>query len=149
MPLHRIYHTQGTFNADEKKELAKRITNVYTAGGLPAFYVVVLFVPIEVEDFFVSGEQNIHNFVRISVQHVARHMGQDVQRKRFFERYENALAPFIKEKGFDWEIQIEEHDMNLWRENGLQPPIPQSKAEKEWIRLNKPVPFDDKDNFVV
>jgi hypothetical protein len=38
--------------------------------------------------------------------------------------------------------------MNLWRENGLQPPIPNSIAEKEWIRLNKAVPYEEKDNVV-
>jgi hypothetical protein len=58
------------------------------------------------EDYFVSGKPNTEHFVRISVQHVARHMPMDIQRKRFFERYENALAPFIKEKGFDWEVSF-------------------------------------------
>jgi phenylpyruvate tautomerase PptA (4-oxalocrotonate tautomerase family) len=50
MPLHRLFYTPGTFTAEEKKELAKRITDAYVAGGLPAFYVVVLFVPIQVGD---------------------------------------------------------------------------------------------------
>jgi hypothetical protein len=36
--------------------------------------------------------------------------------------------------------------MNLWRENGLQPPISGSVAEKEWVRLNKAVEYKDEDN---
>jgi hypothetical protein len=39
-----------------------------------------------------------------------------------------------------------ESDANLWRENGMLPPLPNSKAEKEWVRVNKPVPYTEEDN---
>jgi hypothetical protein len=37
-------------------------------------------------------------------------------------------------------------DANLWRENGMIPPLPNTEAEKEWIRLDKPVPFTEEQN---
>uniref|UniRef100_A0AC35GTZ8 Tautomerase cis-CaaD-like domain-containing protein n=1 Tax=Panagrolaimus sp. PS1159 TaxID=55785 RepID=A0AC35GTZ8_9BILA len=143
MPLHRIYHTPGQFSKDDKKGLAEAITKIYTnpkGANLPAFYVVVLFVPVDEENFFVGGKTT-KNFVRISVQHIARSFDSHEQSKSFLEIYESALAPFIKERGFDWEVEIEQIDRNLWRENGLSPPLPRTDAEKEWVRLNKAVPY--------
>ena len=107
MPLHRIYHTPGQFTNEQKKGLAAAITEIYTSSKgpqLPAFYVVVLFVPIEEQDFFVGGETT-KNFVRITVQHIARHFENKEQANGFLDYYEGALAPFIKEQGFDWEVR--------------------------------------------
>jgi hypothetical protein len=39
-----------------------------------------------------------------------------------------------------------ESDANLWRVNGMIAPLPNTKAEKEWVRLNKAVPFSQADN---
>ncbi|KAH7694881.1 hypothetical protein AAVH_38067 [Aphelenchoides avenae] len=45
MPLHRIYHVAGAFTDEQKQRLANAITQIYLNGmGLPAFYVVVLFI---------------------------------------------------------------------------------------------------------
>jgi hypothetical protein len=44
------------------------------------------------------------------------------------------------------QIAVLESDANLWRENGMLPPLPNSKAEKEWVRVNKPVPYTEEDN---
>uniref|UniRef100_A0A914PIH5 Tautomerase cis-CaaD-like domain-containing protein n=1 Tax=Panagrolaimus davidi TaxID=227884 RepID=A0A914PIH5_9BILA len=144
MPLHRIYHTPGQFSTEDKKGLANAITELYTTNPhgphLPPFYVVVLFVPVEEENFFVGGK-NTKNFVRISIQHIARSFETHDIAKGYIQLYENALAPFIKEKGFDWEIDIEQIDRNLWRTNGLIPPLSNSDAEKEWVRFNKAVPY--------
>uniref|UniRef100_A0A914YA75 Tautomerase cis-CaaD-like domain-containing protein n=1 Tax=Panagrolaimus superbus TaxID=310955 RepID=A0A914YA75_9BILA len=106
MPLHRIYHTPGQFSKDQKKDLADAITKIYTGlngAGLPAFYVVVIFIPIVESNFYVGGETT-KNFVRISIQHIARNFDSHEQAKGFLDRYENALAPFIKERSFDWEV---------------------------------------------
>uniref|UniRef100_A0AC35F6F3 Tautomerase cis-CaaD-like domain-containing protein n=1 Tax=Panagrolaimus sp. PS1159 TaxID=55785 RepID=A0AC35F6F3_9BILA len=143
MPTHYIYHTPGKFTTEDKKGLTEAITKIYTNSlgpNLPAFYVIVLFVPIDEEDFFVGGK-NTKNFVRICVTHIARSFETHEIAKRFLEIYENALAPFIKEKGFDWEVDIEQIDRNLCRVNALALPLSNSDAEKEWVRLNKPVPY--------
>lgn len=32
---------------------------------------------------------------------------------------EEKLAPFVKERGYDWEVHIDETPMDLWRTHGL------------------------------
>ncbi|KAI1699294.1 hypothetical protein DdX_17424 [Ditylenchus destructor] len=39
-------------------------------------------------------------------------------------------------------VSFELVDRNLWRINGLAPPPSRSEGEKEWARLNKPVPYE-------
>ena len=104
MPLHRIFHPPGAFTAAEKQALTDRITALYTI-RLPAFYVVVLFIPVEEDSFFVGGKAT-DKFIRVVVQHLARHYSNKELKKSFSDRYEAALAPFIKDKGYDWEVRI-------------------------------------------
>ena len=54
---------------------------------------------------------------------------------------QEAFAPYVRERGLDWELHIEWMDRATWRENGLRPPMPDTDAEKLWISLNKPVPY--------
>jgi hypothetical protein len=80
----------------------------------------------------------------------------DIQKQRFMEAYEAILAPFIKEYLIKINISnfvilqtiVEEGDTNMWRESGLQPPLPGSAAEKEWVRLNKAVPYAPEQNVL-
>jgi phenylpyruvate tautomerase PptA (4-oxalocrotonate tautomerase family) len=106
MPLHRIYHHSSAFSSTDKQTLSERITKLYTDVGLPAFYVVVLFIPIEQESFFVGGKPT-DNFVRVVIQHLARQIPDEEKKRQFSENYENVLAPFIKDKGYDWEVNIQ------------------------------------------
>jgi len=103
MPLHRIYHPISAFSAADKAGLAEAITNVYTSRGLPAFYVVVLYIPIDNDSFYVGGKTT-DNFIRIVSQHLARQFPDDAAKHAFTEKFETILAPFIKDKGFDWEV---------------------------------------------
>uniref|UniRef100_A0A914CGE2 Tautomerase cis-CaaD-like domain-containing protein n=1 Tax=Acrobeloides nanus TaxID=290746 RepID=A0A914CGE2_9BILA len=127
MPLHRIWYSPGAFSEQDKAALAENITKLYTSFGLPAFYVVVLYLPVEEKNYFVGGKKE-SKFVRISVQHIARHFPSNKTADQFLDKYENVLAPFIKERGLDWEIS--------------------TVAEKEWVRLDKAVPYDEKDNVI-
>ncbi|KAI1706329.1 putative oxalocrotonate tautomerase enzyme domain-containing protein [Ditylenchus destructor] len=140
MPLHRIYVPEGLYTEDDKKKLAQAITDLYTP-KLPAFYVVVLFIPIKKDSYYVGGKAS-DKFVRISIQHLARQFESYEYAKQFIDKYEAKLAPFIKDRGLDWEVAFELLDRNLWRENGLSPPLAGSEGEKEWKRLNKPVPYE-------
>lgn len=70
MPLHRWFVPPGFYSAEDKKAIAAAIRQVYIV--LPAFYVVTLFINVEKEDFFV-GDDNRDNFVRICVEHMAKH----------------------------------------------------------------------------
>jgi len=47
MPLHCIHAPSGAFTDEDKEALSKKITGLYQRAGLPAFYVVVLFIPVE------------------------------------------------------------------------------------------------------
>lgn len=52
-----------------------------------------------------------------------------------------AFAPFVRDRGLDWESHVEYVEREGWRENGLRPPMPNTEAEKRWIELDKPVPY--------
>ena len=103
MPLHRIYHPPSAFSAADKAGLAEAITNLYTSVGLPAFYVVVLYIPIENDSFYVGGKTT-DKFIRVVSQHLARQIPDGAPKLAFMEKFEAVLAPFIKAKGFDWEV---------------------------------------------
>jgi len=103
MPLHRIYHPISAFSAADKAGLAEAITNLYISRGLPAFYVVVLYIPFENDSFYVGGKPT-NNFIRIVSQHLARQFPDDAAKNAFMERFDTILAPFIKDKGVDWEV---------------------------------------------
>jgi phenylpyruvate tautomerase PptA (4-oxalocrotonate tautomerase family) len=71
MPLWRIYSHPSTFNEAQKEALASEITAIYTGFGLPAFYVNVLFIPLEEGNLYVGGRRT-RTFVRFAIEHIAR-----------------------------------------------------------------------------
>ena len=68
MPLHRFYIPRNTYSKEDKAALSEAITSVYNV--LPKFYVVVLFIEVDKEDYFVGGK-SVDNFVRVVVHHYA------------------------------------------------------------------------------
>jgi hypothetical protein len=86
MPLWTIYHPPSTFTSPSTKSaLARAITSIYTAVPLPAFYVNVLFQPIEADSFYIGGvarpssprdeavgPDSTKPFIRITIQNIAR-----------------------------------------------------------------------------
>jgi phenylpyruvate tautomerase PptA (4-oxalocrotonate tautomerase family) len=75
MPLHCFYVPPKLYSAGEKEKIAQVVTKVYAQ--LPAFYVVVLFIDVDKEDYYVGGQRS-DNFVRIAVQHTARQLPRQV-----------------------------------------------------------------------
>jgi len=73
MPLWRIFYNPSTLPIDQRQSLAKAVTKLYTEPpvSLPAFYVNVLFIPLQENEFFIGGEQR-NNFVRIVIELIAR-----------------------------------------------------------------------------
>jgi phenylpyruvate tautomerase PptA (4-oxalocrotonate tautomerase family) len=86
MPLWVIYHPTTTFtNASTKKAFAESITSIY-AVILPAFYVNVVFQPVDPSSFLIGGvarpspHTDANNpgpdsetpFIRIKIQNIAR-----------------------------------------------------------------------------
>lgn len=75
MPLWRIFYHPSAFSAEQKKSLANDITKLYTSPPveLPAFYVNVLFIPLQEDEYYIGGETR-RNFVRIVIEQIARTM---------------------------------------------------------------------------
>ncbi|HVJ51517.1 MAG TPA: tautomerase family protein [Aliidongia sp.] len=137
MPLWKIYHPEGTYTPEDKREFSKKITDAYSI--LPRFYVGVIFQPVPRDSFFIGGEPR-DNFVRICIEHIARQLGSDEAKARFLSRIENAIAPFVKDRGFDWELHIDETPFDLWTVQGIRPPRADTPDEKRWIAENRPSP---------
>lgn len=146
MPLWRIFHPPSLYTPSEKATLARAITSVYTTRSpakLPAFYVNVLFVEYAPGSFFIGGEP-VTDFVRFAGEHIARHMQPDeVMRMRgFMSWFEEAIAPFTKGKGINWEVHIDQTPFELWRVQGMAPPQPQSEGERLWRERGEPVVYE-------
>ncbi|KAI4941222.1 hypothetical protein J4E91_010912 [Alternaria rosae] len=157
MPLWNIYHPPNTFTSTpDKTALANAITEIYVKAGLPRFYVNVLFQPIQPESFFIGGvarpspntdankpgRDSTVPMIRIRIEHLARQMPNMAHKLRFMDAVDAALKPFIGDKGYDWEYSVEEVDRDLWKVNGMVPPMPGTEAEKEWAEGNVAVPFE-------
>ncbi|KAF8508100.1 putative oxalocrotonate tautomerase [Hysterangium stoloniferum] len=141
MPLHRIYTPPGLLSSEEKATISKELTKYYTQSGLPAFYVIVLFIDVEEDNIFVGGEKR-NNFVRIVSQQLARTVPPERYQYNL-DGLEAAWAPIFKPRGIDWEFHIEQHERGLWRINGFNPPPSRSEGEMIWARENRPVDLSD------
>ncbi|CAL8470371.1 g9913 [Coccomyxa elongata] len=140
MPLHRVYAAKGIFSPEEKRAIAQSITRIYDAIPIPSFYTVVVFIDLERDSIFVGGEANAR-FVRIVSQHLARSYSTAEEAAKVVDLIQDAFAPYVRDRGLDWESHVEYVDREGWRENGLRPPMPKTDAEKTWIELDKPVPY--------
>lgn len=86
MPLWRIFTHPTVFTPAQKRSLAQAITKVYVEEvGLPAFYVNVLFIPLQEDELWIAGEPR-KNFVRIVVEQIARTMPTEEVRRGWMDR---------------------------------------------------------------
>lgn len=140
MPLWKVYHPVGAFTAEDKQQLAQRVTEVYASIPIPKFYVVLIFEEIAQHSCFVGGEPH-HNFIRFKIDQIARTVPGPILREWWIRTLDTVLAPFVKERGFDWEVSIDETPCDLWSLQGeLAPPF-ESVAEKRWVKENKASPY--------
>jgi hypothetical protein len=153
MPLWLIFHPPGVFEeVAAKQDLARDVTKIYTNIDLPAFYVVVNFIKLPIENTWVGGEMHTHNpFIRIAIEHIAAHASDfeasnihDIQ-DTVTSWIDKALKPHIADKGYDWEYHVDETARRLWKENGMTAPEFKSKAEVLWFKENRAVLYDLKD----
>ncbi|MDC8446371.1 MAG: tautomerase family protein [Nitrosomonas sp.] len=136
MPLWKIYYPAGAFTGDDKKILSKRITDLYAGVPIPKFYVVTIFQEIIEDSCFVGGELH-QNFIRFKVDQIARTLPGPVIREWWIRKIDEIIAPFVKDRGYDWEISIDETPVDLWSLQGQIPPPFESLAEKRWVKENK------------
>jgi len=142
MPYWEIFTPENAFSAEDKEQLSNSITQMYVDWvDLPRFYVVVRFHEMPTDSMYVGGVAK-NNFVRVVIDHIARRMDDPEFRALCMAAIETALEPFVKERGHDWEVHIDETPMDLWRVQGLTPPAPFSDTEKLWAKENRPVPYE-------
>lgn len=140
MPLWNVHHPAGVYTEEEKQDFVERVTSIYESGGLPRFYVAVLFHEVGPETCYVGGEE-AGDFVRITVAHLARHFEAPEDRARIRRKLNDAIEPFAAGKNMRWEFHVEETPPDLWMINGLVPPPPRSEAEKLWVKENRAIPY--------
>ncbi|KAJ3713254.1 putative oxalocrotonate tautomerase [Lentinula guzmanii] len=132
MPFHRFYCSPNLYTKEEKQAIAQAITKFYSR--LPPFLVLVNFIDVDKDNFYVGGEPN-DRYLRINVQHSAN----PVQTRAWVEAYEKALEPFTKGKGIGWELQMTNEDPLFWNANGMHVPPFLSEDYMKWKELNRPV----------
>lgn len=145
MPLWQIFHPPAAFStADEKQALVKDVTQNYTGLGLPAFYVVVQFHPLDpaTSDFFVGGEPAT-NFVRVVIHHLAfQSQGSVAAHTQIAASIDAVLKPHLADKGLDWEYHVSESPPTMWKINGYVPPVMGNPAVSQWVADNKPSAYE-------
>lgn len=137
-----IFAPPNAYTEKDKERLSAAITSMYVDyAGLPEFYVVVIFHEQRDHSVYVGGKV-AKNFVRIRVDHFALKLDSAESRAACMAVLEEKLAPLVKERGFDWEVQIDETPMDLWRVQGLVPPLHESEMEQLWAKENRPIPYE-------
>ncbi|EMF10941.1 uncharacterized protein SEPMUDRAFT_110171 [Sphaerulina musiva SO2202] len=150
MPHWIIYHPPDTFlDVETKQALSNDITSIYTRPeiGMPAFYVVVTFIPIPDESQFVGGEVARSRrgegkpFIRLCITHIHIRLPENDEQvyADMTGRVDAVLKPYIADKGYDWEYHIAETERLLWKLNGVYAPEWKSADEKVWVAANQVV----------
>ncbi len=143
MPYWEIFTPDNAYTDEEKEQFSADITKVYQQWvDLPAFYVVVRFQEMPANTMYVGGKPTT-KFVRVLVDHIARRMDDPEFRKLAMAVFEETMAPYVKDRGYDWEIHIDETPMDLWRTQGIEPPKGESVEEKLWAKENRAIPWDE------
>ncbi|UJP05111.1 MAG: tautomerase family protein [Nitrosomonas sp.] len=140
MPLWKIYHPANAFSSEDKKNLSGRITGLYASVPIPKFYVVTIFQEIDQDSCFVGGESH-QKFIRFKIDQIARTLPGPVIREWWVKKIDEIIAPYVKDRGYDWEVSIDETPFDLWSLQGEIPPPFESLAEKRWVKENKAGPY--------
>jgi phenylpyruvate tautomerase PptA (4-oxalocrotonate tautomerase family) len=142
MTCWEIFVPENAYTEKDKEQLSEAITSIYVDyARLPEFYIVVIFQEKPAQSIYVGGKA-ANNFVRIRIDHFSRQLDTAEERAACMAVIEEKLAPLVKERGFDWEIHIDETPMDLWRIQGLVPPLPGSEMEQAWAKQNRPIPYE-------
>ena len=140
MPLWLIACPPEAYTPEDKQAFADRITDLYANLGLPRFYVSVLFHDLPKESFFIGGKQT-GDFVRVWIDQIARRVPEGLARS-WMERVNKTLQPFVEDRGYRWEVHIDDTPFDLWSIEGFFPPPANSDAEKRWAADNKASPYE-------
>ena len=140
MPLWKVYTPAGAYSAEDKRAMAEAVTNVYAGVPIPKFYVVLIFEEMSKDACYVGGVAH-NKFVRFKIDQIARTIPGPILREWWIRTVDSVLAPWLKGRGFDWEISIDETPFDLWSLQGELPPPFESVGEKRWVKENKASPY--------
>ena len=130
MPLWKVYHPVGAYSAHDKKEFAEKVTAMYSGIPIPKFYVVMIFEEVAANSLYVGGASHA-KFVRLHLEHMARTLPGHIIREWWVKAVDQLIAPFVKDRGYDWEVTIDEVPADLWSNSGRNSSsfrIPRRKA---------------------
>jgi phenylpyruvate tautomerase PptA (4-oxalocrotonate tautomerase family) len=139
MPLWHLYCPQDAYTDADKQAFADRITDLYAQFGLPRFYVSVIFHELPKTAFFIGG-QPTSDFVRVWIDQIARRVPPE-SRWGWLERVNATLDPFVKDRGYRWEVHIDDTPVDFWTIEGLKPPEGGSVDERRWAAENRALPY--------
>lgn len=140
MPMWQIYHPENAYTDADKQEIAQKITGMYES-FLPRFYVNVFFHAVPKTSFYIGGEPT-GDFVRVVIEHIARSITDPAQQQQFLKGCAHILKPYVSDRGYRWELHVDETPFELWTVNGFKPPKPNTPAEIQWRKENKPSAYD-------
>ena len=141
MPLWQIYHPEKAFSDEDKQAIAQRVTDMY-ASFLPRFYVNVFFHPLPKTSFYIGGEP-VDDFVRVTIDHIARSLKDTKSQQRFLKACARLLEPYVAGRGLRWELNVDETPFEQWTVNGFNPPPPDSPTEARWRSENRASAYED------
>lgn len=155
MPHWVIYHTPDTFtDPADRRAFVSSITSAYVAAGLPAFFVVVNFLPQAAADFWVggvpvaadanspSGSSSPRPYVRITIAHIAIHAEDaGASHARIAGWLDRIIDPHCAGRGWGYEYHAVETPRALWKIDGLIPPPHGSEEEKRWAEEGRAVEY--------
>ncbi|KAL5045849.1 hypothetical protein BDW71DRAFT_197882 [Aspergillus fruticulosus] len=113
--------TPGTLSSAEKETLAKAITDNYVQLDIPAFLVNVFFHENRIGTFYSAGKTPQRPPIPVN----------------------RIVGPILAPKGVKWEYNIYEHPADIWRANGMIPPVQQEEIWEQWMDLNEPVKYGE------
>lgn len=79
--------------------------------------------------------------MRFKVDQIARTLPGPVLGEWRVRTLDQVIALFVKDRGYDREISIDETPADLWSLQGELPPPFESVAEKRWAKENKASPY--------
>lgn len=140
MPLWQIYHPMDAFSDADKQAIANHVTGMYES-FLPRFYVNVFFHTLPKASFYIGGEPT-DDFVRVTVDHIARSITDADKQQQFLKGCARLLAPYVAGRGLRWELHVDDTPFELWTINGYKPPLPNTPAELRWRNENRPSAYE-------
>ncbi|WP_368907642.1 tautomerase family protein [Serratia marcescens] len=87
-------------------------------------------------DYF--GGEPADDFVRVTIDHIARAMDNDAEQQQFLAACTRILQPYIAARGLRWELHVDETPFSLWTIDGLKPPAPGTVPGEKWRSENRP-----------